>query len=241
MDEPIDPYGAGWYPPTPPYTPAPYTPVPYGYAQPQPGYGYPPQQPPTPPKTPDRGRRTRITVLSCIFVAAAVVLTVLVLSGSPSKPASPVVVPASIGDSHRITDATADRVKQAMESEAQSIGLAKAFLDHTSLGVYGASGSDQPNLILVVGRTDAVPGLQSNNASDAVDELLSGAVNQPTTYASGSHGGSLKCGAAALAASLETACGWYDKSTIGLLLSINPAQPPAALAVMANVVRDDVD
>jgi hypothetical protein len=190
----------------------------------------------------DRGRRARITVISCIFAAAAIILTVLVVGGSPSKkPAGPIVVPASIGDFQQITDATADRVKEAMQSQAQSFGLAQAFLSHTSLGVYGSGGSDQPNLILVVGRTDSVPGLQSTNASDAVDALLAGAVDQPTTYPSGSHGGSLKCGPAALAASLETACAWYDDSTIGLLLSISPAQAPSALAVMANVVRDDLN
>jgi hypothetical protein len=132
-------------------------------------------------------------------------------------------------------------VKASMQLASQSYGIARAFFDHTSLGVYGRPGADDPSMILIVGHTQSIPGIGSDDPTAAVRLLLEGSSSSLTQFDSGSQGGSLQCGVAEEASLLETACGWYDHSTIGILLSVRPAQTPAALAKLAQEVRDDVD
>jgi hypothetical protein len=242
-DEPIDPNAEVWNPPDPSAYPPPPQ---YAY---QPSYGYPvaPMLPPPPPPPPaqlagSKQRRTRIIAISASVVVAVTVLAVAITVGTKArKPAGPIVVPAAIGAFQQITDATADRVKAAMQSASGSLSIGQAFLDHTSLGVYRTPGALEPSVILIVGHTDSVPGIQSDNPDQSARLLLEGAIDSPTRYNAGKHGGSVECGIAQLSAAAETLCAWYDGSTVGLLLSFLPAQAPATLAQLANAVRDQVD
>jgi hypothetical protein len=190
-----------------------------------------------------RPRRDRRSILWAATTALIVLagLVVAISLGTRAKPApSLLVVPPTIGDYEQITDATADQVQSEIESGSAQLGIERAFFQHTSFGVYGTSGTDEPALILIAGRTDSVPGMQSDNADQAARMMLEGAVDSPTRYSTAKTDGALECGVSQFGVEVESLCAWYDGSTIGMLVSVQPALAPAVLAELASSVEDEL-
>lgn len=250
MSEPQDPYqGAPHQPPNnpygqpPSYTPPAYEPPPQsapppggwgGWGGGQPGQWYP-QQPP--PPAPSSGRRTALISAAVVVVlAVAGVGTWLALRKDSSSPKK-YGVPASFDGYTQVHGTAADRVDNAIRSMGTSAGggAAKRIFDAATIGVYSHDTGDQPVLITLIVSTSASG---SQGGDDVTREMLSGAVPDSTTFPSGSHGGSTRCGAATFGVAHETMCAWSDSRASGMLVSVNEAMTVPGLATITQSFRD---
>jgi hypothetical protein len=246
MDEPVDPNAMGWTPLGPP-SPA-----------------WSPRHPPTsplvaPPASPSSASPSSVSLSSVslssvsrsrllgaglalgVLVTALVVVVAVLVRDKPTAHTRPLSMPSTLGAYHQLTGAEADQVAQAIQSGGGSAGVSQAFFANTMVGVYAQTGSDQPQLVVIAGRTDSIPGIQSDDPDEAAQLLLQGSVLAPQRFPAGALGGAVECGLADASAGPESLCSWYDEKTVGLVLSFNPLLPLPDLDSLNGSLRSDLD
>jgi hypothetical protein len=262
---PPDPYPAQYGQPQygqpqhgqPQYGPPQYGPPQYGppqhgppqYGQPQYGppfashYGYaPPGWEPWLAEPPPRSRTPLIValVVAALLVAGAVAVVVGLTTTGTASPGRRIAAPDQVGAYHRLSDTASQTIENAMRDFAAGAGsAATTFFNRATIAAYALDGGDTPSVIAVMIPTGQLPdGLA---ARSAVDQLLSAAVPNSSAFPPGAHGGALSCGATQFGVVDETVCAWSDSATTGLVASVNPAQPPGAVAQTVQRLRDLID
>jgi hypothetical protein len=184
-------------------------------------------------------------MIIAVSVAAAVVVgggvaAALVATSGGSKTVTHINAPAAIADYQHVDNATAQRAASVMRDMAGSSPEASQFFANATIAAYSANGGGRPDLIVVMLPSNGLPSGYTTGQG-TVDELLSMAVQNPTSFPAGSHGGALSCGSTGFGTVQETMCAWSDKATTGLMVSVAPARQPAQVATTANSLRDEID
>jgi hypothetical protein len=202
--------------------------------------GYQPYASPLAPVEQKKSRRTIIVAVVAVLVAAGVaagVIASLGSSGTHSNSKTPLVLPAAIGSYTQITDASADRVRTAIQSQYGTGGTIADFFNKATLGVYG-SGDATPQLILVAGRASQFPDLTPSSLAGTAS---GGSALAFSSYSAGSLGGALRCTNVSLGALSENLCIWSDKKTIGFLDSIQTNLTTKQVATLVNDARSSLE
>jgi hypothetical protein len=166
-------------------------------------------------------------------------------SGAPSADNAPLVLPSAIGSYPQITDASAARIRAAIQTQYGSTGTIADFFDKAAVGVYGSPGASTaeiPRLVLVTARESQFPDFSPSSLAGGGLGTGLGTSNLPfTSYPAGSLGGALRCAGIAFAGLSENICIWSDQKTVGFLVSIQTTLTTDQVASLVNRARTSLE
>jgi hypothetical protein len=216
-------------------------PLPPPVAPPWPVPGPPPRPPEQPPGTRRRWRWTAPRIVLAVLVLLLVCGGAVVLLTRGSGAAPRVRLPQSFAGYQLLHNGTDDSLRRKMAGQVRIAGIGDAIFDHASIGAYARNTGDQPALVVITMPRKAFRALGTGDDAETVTVLLRGAAPDATAFASGTHGGAVRCGPVSGEDVPVSACAWADRTTAGVLVVGYPPLSAAKAARLTNTLRDAID